>query len=293
MAAPNPGLPGGSAGWIAAGLAIAAALGAAVVPGRLGVFLLLGSAFVVLEFAVHMALTNRPYLSRQGVLVVAPFMALAPALAGLVRGRSYRQLEQLYVAGASYAALGFLALLVTWVTTQGDYPVGLDGSARYLLTLYPIATVLALGTLHFVRHSTASGSARSLLTVLVTAGVLVAAYYQYRGVREIRLNREMLVQWEEVLGRQERVVTDVWWLPACLAPFYVSHQLYCIDRPADFTGWLERAGMHNVASFAVATTEATIVPALPIDGGAWNAGPCEAVAGLHVCSFTARPEPAP
>ncbi len=291
MAAPDPGLPGGIAGQVAFGLAIVAAIGAAFVRRTAGRAMLLGAAFVVLEFSVYMALTNRPYLSRQGALAVAPFIVVAPALAGLLRGRGDRRLGQLYVAGACYAAFGFLALLTTRVTPQGDFPIGLDGSARYLLTLYPIAAVLALGTLSLVRRSAAPGMTRSGLTVLVTAGVVVAAYYQYLGVQEMRANKEKLVQWEAVLGRQERVVTDVWWLPACLAPFYASHELYCIDAPGDLATWIERAHRHRIAAFAVATTGATTVSGVRLDGRAWNAVGCETVAGLQVCRFAARPEP--
>lgn len=289
MAAPDPRAPGSGAGRIAAGLAIAAALGAGFVRGTAGRLLLLGSAFVVVELALYMALTNRPYLSRPGVLAVAPFLVLAPALAGLLRDPHDRRLAQLYVAGAGYAVFGFLALLVTWVTDQGDFPVGLDGSARYLLTLYPIATVLALGTLSRVRASTASGSIRSLLTVVVTAGVLVAALYQYRGVQEMRSNREMLERWAASLGRQERVVTDVWWLPACLAPFYASHEVYCLSGPRDLATWIDRVARQGIASFAVATTDAPMNASALMGERPWTGTGCETVAGLHVCRFAPGP----
>jgi len=289
MEAPDRTVPGGGAGRMAAGLAIAAALGAGVFRGTGGRVMLLGSAFVVVELALYMALSNRPYLSRPGVLAVAPFLVVAPPLARFLRGRDDRRLTQLYVAGAAYAVFGFLALLVTWVTDQGDFPVGLDGSARYLLTLFPIAAVLALGTLSLFRRSTASGVAGSLLTVLVTAGVLVAAYYQYRGVQEMRSNREMLQQWAESLGRHERVLTDVWWLPASLAPFYASHEVYCLRSQRDLSTWLDRVAGQRVGSFAVATTDATIPAAVLVGGRPWTASGCETVAGLHVCRFVRSP----
>jgi hypothetical protein len=246
--------------------------------------MLLGSALVVSEIALSMALTNRPYLSRQGVLAVAPFIVVAPALAALLRNRHDRRLTQLYLAGAGYAVFGFLALLVTWVTDQGKFPVGLDGSARYLLTLYPIAAVLALGTFSLVRRSAGSGWTRSLLTAVFTAGVLVAVYYQYRGVQEMRSNREMLERWAESLGRHERVVTDIWWLPACLAPFYAVHEVYCIGGPGDLPAWIDRVAGQRGTAFAVATTEAPVASAA-LGGRPWMATGCETLVGLYVCRF--------
>jgi hypothetical protein len=114
--------------------------------------------------------------------------------------------------------------------------------------------------------------------------VLVAVYYQYRGVQEMRSNRQMLAQWAQSLGRQERVVTDVWWLPACLAPFYAENEVYCISSPSDLGAWIDGVVAQGVAVFAVATTGAPMPPAA-LGGRPWTGTGCETVAGLYVCRF--------
>jgi len=49
-------------------------------------------------------------------------------------------------------------------------------------------------------------------------------------VIEVWRKREVLVQWREELRRQEPVVTDVWWLPAVLAPYWVEHPVFVVPR---------------------------------------------------------------
>ena len=285
------GFPGGSAGRVAVFLAMAAAVCGPFVRPPIGWTLVLAAVFVFVECSLFMVLTGRPYLSRQGVLSVAPFMIVVPASIAYLRGQAESRLRPLVAVGLSYAVIGFVVLFAARVTTQGDFTIGRDGAARYMLTLYPVGAVLALVTAQMVRRSALRAAMRSGFMILVTAGVVVAVYYQYRGIQEMRANKDSLIQWEAALRRHEHVVTDVWWLPASLAPFYATHGIYCVGEWGDLPTWIERAAARGVASFAVATTDWVVIPPnLPSPRRLVPQG-CETVAGLEVCGVAIPPGP--
>ena len=286
---PDEGFPGGLAGRVAIFLAIAAAVCGPFVRQPTGWALVLGAVFVFVECSLFMALAGRPYLSRQGVLSVAPFMIAVPAAVAYLRGRAEPQLRRLVGVGLSYAVVGFFVLFVSRVTVLGDFPIGRDGAARYMLTLYPVGAVLALVAAQMVRRSAIPALIRSGFMILVTAGVVIAAYYQHRGIQEMRANKAMLLQWEAALRRHEHVLTDVWWLPASLAPFYATHEIYCVGELGDLPTWIARAASRGVASFAIATTDWVVIPPnVPSPRRIVPQG-CETVAGLQVCGVAIPP----
>ena len=49
------------------------------------------------------------------------------------------------------------------------------------------------------------------------------------------------------------VVTDVWWLPASMAPFFSAHPMYCVLRPDELVAWYPSALAHGVDGFVFAS----------------------------------------
>jgi hypothetical protein len=250
--------------WIWEGLLLAAMSAAVAAPfvrsRRVEAMLLVPALLILLEASLLMVLASHAYLNRQGILAVAPYIMLAPyALADAWRRRD-RRLFRLAVAAASYAAIGFGMLFLTRVANDGTYLIGLDGAARYMLTLYPAGAALALSAVRTYRRSDRSALMKSTVTILMAGLVGVSVLYQGRGVEMLNASRNRLTAWQRALQREDRVVTDVWWLAASLAPHFVAHELYCVPRAEGLRDWVAAATEHGVTGFAFASLES-----VPID----------------------------
>ena len=216
--------------------------------------LILPALLVVLQSGLLTVMHSLPFLQRQGVLSVAPFTAIAL----FAVPEAFRRRDSRLLALASTCALatvfGFLALYATRIDQHGGRSLlGLDGGVRYLLWLYPVGTAASLVALASHRASDAPRLARSLFTILVGSLMIVSFYYEVLGVQELRAKREVLVQWREEIRRQEPVVTDIWWLPAVIAPYWLSSEMYEVDGPGDLRAWLELASKGGVAEFSHAS----------------------------------------
>src|SRR6185295_112302 len=70
----------------------------------------------------------------------------------------------------------------------------------------------------------------------------------------------VLLEWRAALDQQVPVVTDVWWLPAVLAPLWIEKQVYVLPRAsstarmAALESWGAVAAGQGVTSFTYATT---------------------------------------
>jgi hypothetical protein len=274
---------------IAAFLAMSAAAVAPFVRSkRLESVLILPALVVLLEVSLRMVLSKPAYLSRQGVVSVAPYLVVGLYVLPYAWNRRDRRLLCLAVAGAAYAAAGFFALFTARVGHQGNYLIGLDGPSRYMLSLYPLGVVLTVIALQIYRASDRSTFAKSAFAVLVVALMIVSLLYEFQGFRMLRLNRQRLVSWQVAFAEQGApVVTDVWWLPAALAPFFATHEMYCVEAPAAISGWLNAALEHGESTFTFASFEA-------VDPGQFGARDSQiipvremVVAGLHIAKYQA------
>lgn len=233
---------------------VAAAVAPFVRSPRAEAILILGALVVLLGPTLVTAFASRPYLGRQGVLVVAPYLIVGV----YVWPHAWRQrnlpLLRLACATTVYAVFGYLALFSFRVNQSGEELIGLDGCARYMLALYPLGVVLSLVAIHTIRASDRPELLKSAFSILFTAMVIASCVYELRGVREMRANKLVLVAWEGALRRQDRVVTNVWWLPAVLAPLSTTQEMYCVDDAAAVPAWLARARAYGAQSFSFCTT---------------------------------------
>lgn len=221
---------------------------------RIEALLVLPALFILLQTALIMTATTVPFLQRQGVLVVAPYVGLG--LYGVPE--AFRRRDASLLALASlwflYAVFGFCVLFAVRVAEfEGTTLLGLDGASRYMLPLYPLGAVLALVAL--VGRPPA-GPPRWITTAfqaLVAATILVSVAYEALGVKELYAKRSVLVSWREEMRRQEPVLTDQWWLPAVLAPYFAHHEFYVLNRPEDVRHWLKLIANGGVDAFSFAS----------------------------------------
>ena len=246
-------------GWVWEIMLLAAMSAAVVAPfvrsRRLEAMLIVPALLILFESSVLMLLASHAYLNRQGVLAVAPYLIVAPyALADAWQRRDH-PLLRLAGTTACYAAISFGVLFITRVAIDSTYLIGLDGAARYMLTLYPAGAVLALAAVQTYRRSDRSALMRSTFTILVAGLVGVSVLYQVRGLEMLHISRTTRANWQVALQREERVVTDVWWLATALAPYFTAHELYCIPRAQEPQDWTGAAAAHGVTSFTFASLD--------------------------------------
>jgi hypothetical protein len=247
--------PFGGLSWKLAGfvaLCVVAAAGLVRAARTEGGLVCAGFA-LVLAMSVVTTVSTEAYLDCPGVLAVAPYMLVGLYVLPEAWRRRDRRWLRLAMAGVAYALFGFLMLFVFRVSGEGTLLVGLDGSVRYMLTLYPIGAVLALLGLQIVRRSDRPLTVKRLLTAIVLAMVFVAALYEFRGLKMLYEKRQSLVAWERALQGDSPVVTDIWWLPAGLAPFFATHEMFCVRTPDELSDWVSVAAAQGVSAFTFAS----------------------------------------
>jgi hypothetical protein len=235
-------------------LALIAAAVAPFAATRRGEALLIVTALAVLLGAsLRATLWQEAYLARQGVLAVAPYMIVSSYVLADAWTRRDDRLFRLACVATCYAAIGCIAVFTSKVNDAGEYLIGLDGPARYLLTLYPMGGALSLIAVAGYWASDRHALLKSTFTLLVTGMLVVATVYEYRGLKMVLANRRNLVKWEAALQQQDRVITNVWWLAGMLAPYSATHEFYCVEQVNAVSDWAGLAAAHGATSFSFAS----------------------------------------
>jgi hypothetical protein len=283
-----PGNQAPIVGWLARRLAFVAFLAPIV-----SVFIrsawiegavLLAALVGTFDFSLSLAI-REPYLSLHGFLAVSPFLvfavyALPPAL-------RERQRSQLVIAGTGvlYAVLGFAAILTFKFGGDGSYATGLEWGNRGLLTLYPIATVLALAALQAYWRSTRPPLLKGAVSLTVAVLMLLGVLLEARGVWLLYESRQLAASWEVALRGPLPVVTDAWWLPADLAPFFTTHPMMCVKKPSALGSWLDGAQAHGVEGFTYASFHPVETDQLEPRNVVVTAEAQDVVSGLYIRRF--------
>jgi hypothetical protein len=250
---------------------------------RLEPVITIAALAVLFEFTLHVALTSPPFLARQGAIAIAPYVAVAGYAIHDAWRRGDVARRRLASAGALAAAFAFLGLLAVRVNFDGSYQVGLDGGARYLLGIYPLGVLLTLLGLAAYRESDRPAWARSGFTVLVAGMMLVAAVVEIRGVQRVYDSRALLARWERAMpATPEPVVTDVWWLPAVLAPYYVSHAMYVVDPTVGLRDFVAPAAERGLRELTFASNQKPTDDRLQVEAGGIRVLSTRFVEGLYV-----------
>jgi hypothetical protein len=216
---------------------------ALILPGLIG----------VLAFSLDRLLLEQPYRALHGLVPVAPFVALWVYAIPLARRRP--RLRRLTHAALLYLALAWFYTFVFRTNSYGGVVNGLEWGPRYLLAAYPLLAVLVLAALDRYRRSRRPAWLRAAVAALALLAIVVANQLEVRGITMLRANRTVLAAWSDALQSEGAVVTDIWWLPAAVAPLAVR-------QPVSFA---EAAAFAQFADVAVANgarrvTTATLHP---------------------------------
>lgn len=244
--------------------------------------LLLTGLAIILEFSIYLVVRPQAYISLHGFLPIAPFIIFAVyAVRPAWRERRRDQLAVIIAAGA-YAVFAYAAIVVFFVGRDGSVPTGLEWGNRYLFSLYPLGTVLALGALAEYRRSARPPLLKHAVLTLAAGLLLCGMLLQMRGVWTLVESRRLVATWQSALRDGPPVVTDVWWLPAAMAPLFISHAVHCVRHDADLQTWYPVALQHGAETFTFASFRRVDVSRLPHDGFDVVADAPEVVEGLHL-----------
>jgi hypothetical protein len=229
-----------------------------------GLFLVPG-LLITTAFSAVLLFWREPYISLHGFVPLAPYVALA-ACGAVFAWRSGEDSLQLLAATAGiYLLFGFGAIFVFFVRRDGGYLTGLEWGTRNLLTLYPLAAILSLLVWRSVGPQAGWGKVGTTLVVTLGVTILLGLNFQIRGVQMLLRSHHLVAQWQAALPAGEPVVTDVWWLPAVMAPFFLRSPMLCAVDRGVLAAWVPEAAHMGMDSFTFASLE-------PIHGRLGNAG---------------------
>lgn len=210
------------------------------------------AALVLLQLSTYLIVRPAAYVSLHGFLPVAPFIVLAGfGVRSAWRERRHAQLA-IAAAAAVYLALVCAVIFVFLVSEYGETPVGLEWGSRYLFSLYPLGAVLGLAGLRELRLAITQPLLRGMLTALAGGLLVCGVLLEARGVWTLLQSRQLVTEWQAALRDGPPVVTDVWWLPAAMAPLFIAHEVHCV-RQGDLTEFLPAALRHDVNEFTYAS----------------------------------------
>lgn len=242
--------------WLWIGLiAFALCISSAFVASARGqASLLIPSLLVLLLLSLVTLVSSQNYRSLHGILLLAPYAAMGVYVLPHAWRRREFQLLFFTLATLLYLAAGVAMILATRVNWTGTLTTGLEWGPRYLLLLYPLMAILALLAVQIYRESNRPVYLKRAVVGIVALMMLVGVQYQVRGLWMLYSNKQTIAGWQTALETRalEPVVTDLWWLPAAVPTYFISHEMYVV-HPADAAEWLALAAAHHVTTFTYAT----------------------------------------
>lgn len=198
--------------------------------------------------------SNEPYRALHSFILTMPLLALAPGVLPDV----FRNRQNVHLLVASTAIFGMLIsiffIIIARSLGEGGYLPGLEWGNRYLLSFYPLLSVLALAAVERYWKSSLPFFIRYTVLVMAVILGLLGIQAQARGIWMLNESEKMLslVDAELEKRRPQPVVTDVWWLPGSLAGYFTTYPLYSVNSPDGLADWL-------VAVVNEGETSATVV----------------------------------
>jgi hypothetical protein len=255
--------------------------------------MVVAAASLMLTCCMSLIITGEPYRALHGLFPVAPFLIVWPLALRHMWRRRNASLLALGTTSWVYLLLGFVALELTYIHS-GVMVVGMEWGQRYLLTAYPMLTVLALVGIRALATSSAPAGLRTasvtLFALLAAAGVCL----ELRGQRMLYGTRSLMAQWDQAMRSEGPVVTTIPWLAPTVADLFVTHDMF-FARPPAVARWVELARQHGIAGFTLAEEEPLTDEELGVLGVPWlhraPEGTRTVTGGLHLTRFQIDPVP--
>jgi hypothetical protein len=280
--------------WSAA--AVAAVLLALIAPlirsAVLQVVTIVAASSLMLACSVALLLTGEPYRGLHGLFPVAPFAIFWPFALHRAWRRHDAPLLALATATLAYLLLTFGALAITYIH-KGLLDVGMQWGQRYLLTAYPMLTILTLVGLRALRSSIGPGPLRAAAVALVALLVASGVGLELRGMRMLYATRSLVAGWDRAMRAEGPIVTSVWWIVPAVANLFLTHEMFFTWQPG-VARWVELARQRGVAGFTLAHTEPISDEQLGVPGIQRDSAGTRTIAGgLLLTRFRIDPVPVP
>jgi hypothetical protein len=250
---------------VAGGVAVLLALtGPLIRSATLQLLAIVAASSLMLACAAALILTGEPYRGLHGLFPVAPFLIFwAFALRHAWRRRD-APLLALGTATWVYLLLTFGALALTYIH-KGLLDVGMQWGQRYMLTAYPMLTILTLIGLRALRSSTRPGPLRSAAVTLVALLVVSGVGLELRGMRMLHGTKSLVAGWDRAMRAEGPILTSVWWIVPTVANLSLTHDMF-FTWPQGVAGWVDVARQHGLTGFTLAHTEPVTDELLGIAG---------------------------
>ena len=268
--------------YLIAAACVAAALAPRMRRPRSEALVLFSALAVIFNFSLYLILRPEAYVSLHGFLPIAPAIVLAGYAVGpLWRQRGYSQLALAITAGV-YTVVAMTAFLIFKVADDGAVPTGLEWGNRYLFTLYPMGIVLALAGLHEYRRSSRPRWLKNAFTAAALLLLLCGLLLQTRGLWMLIETRRAVTSWQTALRGGPPVVTDVWWIPAAMAPLFISQEMQCVRNAQDLDEWFALATRNGLDQMTFASFRPFALEGVQPSGFELVPESKQVVAGLHL-----------
>ncbi len=222
--------------------------------------LLLPGLALVLAFSISVLCIGTRYRALHGFVPIAPFIVVAPYAWTASRREDRSGVLRLLVTVFAVGCAANVVAISTIYLKAGRLAVAIEWGQRYMLTLYPIAAVLAVVAIQVYWRSPRPRWLRWLFVAAVSSMALVGVGFQIRGNLMLYNTRVQLTALEAAMRREGPLVTDVWWLPAAFAVFYSEHEMYYVRAPIDVAHWVAVAAPLGIRGF-------TFVSLAPVKAG--------------------------
>jgi hypothetical protein len=222
--------------------------------------LLIFTSIVMLTIISIATFSTQTYRSLHGFFICAPYALICAY--GLNKAWQRRRYQELvvYLSSVFYLLIGIAIILVFRAGKEVKTWPGLEWGQRYLLTLYPLLALLSLIALRDFWKLRSPKFLRMIVIGLTIILMVMSFFIQVRGVWMLRESRQTITSWINNLEfhQSDPVITDEWWLPASIATFFTTHEMYSFVESDDFSLWLTQIGSDGVDNF-------TYISSSPID----------------------------
>jgi hypothetical protein len=115
--------------------------------------------------------------------------------------------------------------------------------------------------------------------------MLLAVQYQVRGLLVLAESRRHVADCQARLPTDEPIVTDMWSLPAAMAPYYLERGMYCA-RQADLSRWATEMASQQGGRFTYVSRAPLKIASIDLGNGSFlNADALDVAGGFHLTSF--------
>jgi hypothetical protein len=247
-------------GWLGIFALIISILAALIPAWRLELALVVPSLLILGGLTMYAVFTTQIYRSLHGFFLCIPYSLIVVfGLKHVWNQRKYNE-NLIYLSALFYFILGVISIILFRAGKEGTYWPGLEWGQRYMFTLYPLLAILSLLAAKRIWYSRRPEITKLVLISLTTILMIMSFSIQMRGVWMLHQSRQTIAVWLDYLQKQpgNPVVTDEWWIPASLASYFLTNEMYVVLDNDDFQKWLFEIGAETDSEF-------TYISSSPLD----------------------------